>query len=172
MIRGRDLRLTLTVIAESGGLQNRRAGEFAQPGLQIFDRVHGFERRDWEAVIAEEGFFAQPVLSDVQHRAAGSDGRAFGGGLRGRRRNVLELERHDVYVGGEAANGDQVVVMRLDLDVGYLPRRRVGFRREGVDAVAHPARGDGEHAAQLAAAQNADDRTGKYWLINGFHEGD
>src|SRR5262249_17836288 len=110
LIRGRDLRLTLTVIAEPGCLQNRRAAEFAQPGLQIFDRVHGFERRDWETVIAEKGFFAQPVLSDVQHRAAWSDGRAFGGGLRGRSRNVFELERHDIYIGGEAANGDQVVV--------------------------------------------------------------
>ena len=63
-------------------------------------------------------------------------------------RNVFELECHDIYIGGEAANGDQVVVLRLDLDVGHLPRGRVGLGREGVDAVAHPARGDGESRAR------------------------
>ena len=152
LIRARDLRLPLTVIAEPGGLQNRWVAELAQPGFQIFERVYSLERRDRETVIAEERLLAQPVLRNVQDRAARPDGGAFGGGLRGRRRNVFELERHDIYIGGEAANGDQVVVMRLDLNIGHLPRGRVCLGREGVDAVAHPARGDGEHAAQLAAA--------------------
>ena len=152
LIRARDFRLAFAVIAEAGGFQNRLAAEFVQGGLQIFERVHSFERRDRETVIAEEGLFAQPVLRYVQNRAAGSDRRAFGGGLRRRRRNVFKLECHDIDIGGEAANGDQIVIMRLDLDVGHLACRRVGFGREGVDSITHPARGDGEHTAELSAA--------------------
>src|SRR5512145_1466391 len=60
LIRARDLRLTLTVIAEPGGLQNRWVAEFVQPGFQIFERVYGLERRDRETVIAEERLLAQP----------------------------------------------------------------------------------------------------------------
>jgi hypothetical protein len=106
----------------------------------------------------------------MQNVAAGPDGRAFIGGLRGCGRNVLELESHDVDIGSEASYGRQIVVMRRDLDVGHLARGRVTFRRECMDAVTHPARGYGEHAAQLAATQNADDGTWKDRLKNRFHE--
>ena len=39
LIRAEIFALTLTVIAEPGGLQNRWAAEFVQPGFQIFERV-------------------------------------------------------------------------------------------------------------------------------------
>ena len=95
-------------------------------------------------MIAEERLLAQPVLRNVQHRAARRYGGALGG-LRGRRRNVFKLERHDIYIGGEAANGDQVVVMRLSISTSATCPVGVSVsRREGVDAVAHPARGDGK----------------------------
>src|SRR5262249_6139607 len=55
----------------------------------------------------------------------------------------------DVVVGGD------------DFDVGDLSRWRVVFRREGVDTIAQAACGHREHAAQLTAAEDADDGTGK-----------
>ena len=41
---------------------------------------------------------------------------------------------------------------RLDFDIRDLSCRCIGFRRKGMDAVAHPARRDRKHASQLAAA--------------------
>ena len=52
----------------------------------------------------------------------------------------------------------EVVVRRVDLDVGDLAGRRVVLGRERVDAVAEAAGGHGEHAAELAAAEHADGR--------------
>jgi hypothetical protein len=37
-----------------------------------------------------------------------------------------------------------------------LPRGRVGLGREGMDAVAHTPRRNGEHASELAAAEDTD----------------
>ena len=67
-------------------------------------------------------------------------------------RHVLELERDDVHRLREGAHGVHVVVRRVDLDVGDLSGGGVVIRRQGVDAVAEPARGHCEHAPELAAS--------------------
>ncbi len=85
----------------------------------------------------------------------------LGGGGR-RRRHVLEFEGDDVNGLREAADRVQVVVRRVDLDVGNLSGRRVVLGRERVDAVAEAPRSHREHAPELTAAQYADGRTRKY----------
>ena len=45
------------------------------------------------------------------------------------------------------------------LDIGDLPGRGIVVRRQDPDSVAHPARGNREHPAQLTAAQDADHGT-------------
>jgi hypothetical protein len=56
----------------------------------------------------------------------------------------------------EAAHGVEVFVGGDDFEIGDLAGGGIGIGREGMDAVAHAARGDGEHAAELAAAEDAD----------------
>ncbi len=89
------------------------------------------------------------------HRSHSLGSGGCGGG------DVFEFERDHVHVGGEAADGVEIVVGRVDFHVGDLAGGRVFVGRERVDPIAHAAGGDGEHAAQLAAAQDADGRAGE-----------
>ena len=116
---------------------------------------------DGEAVRREESLLAQAVLRRVQHRAGGADGRELGGRLDRGGGHVLELEGDDGDAARELAHGVEVVVSVLDLQSATWP---VGVSQSGekrVDAVAHPPRGDGEHAAELAAAEHADGGAGE-----------
>ena len=85
-------------------------------------------------------------------------------------RHVLELERDDIDAARELADPIEIVVRRLHLDVRDLPGRRVVLGRERVHAIAEAARGHGEHAAELAAAQHADRRAGRNRLRSGSRE--
>ena len=82
-------------------------------------------------------------------------------------RNVFELERHQIDAPGEIADRVQVVIGRADFAVGHLAGRRVVVGRKRVDAIAHPASGNGEHPAQLPAAQHADRRARQNRLRHG-----
>ncbi len=53
-------------------------------------------------------------------------------------------------------NGVQIVVRAAHFAIGDLAGGRVVVGRKRVDAIAHSAGGDGEHASQLPAAQHAD----------------
>ena len=61
-------------------------------------------------------------------------------------------------------DGVEIVVRRDDFEVGDLAGGRVGVGRKGVDAIAHAAGGDGEHAAELSAAEDADGGAGEDWV--------
>ncbi len=128
---------------------------------QILRRFHGAERRQRETGSGEKRFFAQAVLGGVQHRAGRTHRSMLGRGLRGGRRNIFKLECDHADARGEAPHRVQIVVGGLDFEVGHLARGRVFVRRKRVHAVAHAPRRDGEHAAQLAAAQHADSGAGK-----------
>ena len=117
----------------------------------------GEEGGERKAVFREAGLLAQAVLGDVQDSPLGRTGACCGGGGGGGG-DVFEFEGDDVDVGGEVADGVQIVVRGVDLDVGDLAGGGVFIGRKRVDAVAHAARRDGEHAAQLAAAEHADGR--------------
>ena len=49
-----------------------------------------------------------------------------------------------------------VVIVGGDLDVGDLTRGGVFFRRERMNAIAHPVGGDAEHASKLPAAKHSE----------------
>ena len=70
--------------------------------------------------------------------------------------DVLELEGDDVNIAGKATSGVDIVVRSDHFDIGDLAGRGVEGGIESVNAVAHAPRGDGEHASELAAADNAD----------------
>ena len=72
-----------------------------------------------------------------------------------RGRHVFEFGRHCCARLAEFAQRVGVVVLRLHMHVGHLPGRAFGIGVEHHDPVAHRARGNREHAAELTAAQYA-----------------
>ena len=112
------------------------------------------------AEIAQKRLFRQPVLSQRQSAGARTDRHALREKFDRRRRHVLPLEGDDVDALSEAGE------RRLVVERGDGPRRRrvIGRRRlfggEDVGAQADLQRRHGEHAAELAGAENADRRAG------------
>ena len=97
------------------------------------------------------------MLRGVQNRAVWDEPARSGGGFGRRRRNVLELERHDVHATREyrEPRPDRRKTRRTSRSATWP----VGVSCSGdkrVDAIAHAPRRDREHAPQLPAAQHAD----------------
>jgi hypothetical protein len=152
-----DRHLPLAVVAERRRLENRGAADFLDRGREIRLARDARERRDRQAVLGEKRLLAQPVLRDRQRAAVGPDDRVRFGRGGGGRGHVLEFEGHDVDSLREGRDRLDIVVRRVDFDVGDLAGGRVVLGRECVDAIAKTARGHREHAAELTASENADD---------------
>ena len=91
-------------------------------------------------------------------RATGSSGGRFS-------RHILKLERDYSNAAGEVSDRIQILIRRLYFEVCDLTGGRVLIGREGVYAVPHAPRRNGEHASELPAAKNADGAAGQ----NRFH---
>ena len=157
---GAERYLALAVVAQRRRLQHGRTSNARHPLEQVGFAVHLEVRRDWHAVAREEPLFADAVLRHFECGAVGAHQRFLGGRGHRRSRHILELERHHVHGPREGTHLIEVVVRRDDLDVGNLPGRRVVLGRQRVHAVAETARRHGEHASELAAAEDADGGTG------------
>src|SRR5688572_10357701 len=75
--------------------------------------------------------------------------------------DVLKFERDDIHTECEATRGVEIVIARVYFVIGDLPGRRFGGRIERMHAIPHSPRRDGEHAAQLPAAEDADRLAGE-----------
>ena len=122
-VPGADRHLPLAVVAEGRGLQHRRPADASRAPREI-----GFRsERPRTAPPAGRGR-ARNVFSRMRccaissARPFGPDDRVLLGRGRGRRRHVLELERHDVDAARELADAVEVVVRRR------RPRRRQSGR--------------------------------------------
>src|SRR5690606_27080221 len=94
--------------------------------------------------------------ANVEHAPGGADLAVLRGPGDGLHRDVLKLKSENIHTLGERPDGSLVIVCSGDFEIAELPGRRVVSRAETVHAVAHPPGGDGEHAAELAAAHDAD----------------
>ncbi len=94
----------------------------------------------------------------MEHRARGAAWRKSTDRLNGRAGNILELERHHLNAPREFCKSLKIVIRRIDLHISDLARGGIGVGRIDVNPVAHPPRGNGEHATQLSAAENAERR--------------
>ncbi len=147
LVRRRDANLPFAVVSEVGGFEDRRAAQVGDGAGEVIGSDNGAERRQRKPSVGEKRFFADAMLRRVQDLTLGPHGRVLGGGLRRRRGNVFKFEGHHADGGGEAAHGVEIVIRRDDFEVGDLPGRRIGVWGKGVDAIAHAAGGDGEHAS-------------------------
>ena len=157
-----DRHLPLAVVAERGRLEDRRAADAPAPRRTVGLAGNGGERRHRQAVLAREtsSRAGDAARSRARGRSAGRS-RAPRRPRPRRRPDVLELERHHVHAASRTRGPLDVVVRRVDLDVGDLAGRRVVLGRERVNAVAQTARRHREHAAELTAAEHANGRAGR-----------
>jgi hypothetical protein len=152
--------LTLAVVAERRRLEHRRPADFSDSVLEINFTANGCKGCDRQAKILQVRLLTNPVLRDFEGTAVRSHDRVGFRRRHGRCRHVFKLKRHDVDATRKLPNAIDIVVRRDDLDVGDLASRRVVFGSERVDAIAHASCGHGKHAAELAAAEDANHRAG------------
>ena len=149
--RRADLALSLAVVAEAGGLDDRREPD-------ALGGAGDGERRRRHTEVGEEPLLGDAVLGDGDRVRWRSHDHVGGEPLEGGCRRVLELGGDDRARGGEAVEGRRVVVRRDEVLIGDATGRcgRVGVEDDG--AVTHRAGGDDGVPAELAAAEHADRR--------------
>ena len=106
--------------------------------------------------LADEAPLGEPVLRGAEGGEPGAQRRSLCRGGGGPDADVLQLVGDDVAQRTEAAGGIDVVIAPDDELVRHGRRRAARVRVERDDPVAHRARREREHPAQLAAAHDPD----------------
>ncbi len=148
--------LALAVVAEAAGLQDRRPADPLDRRRQLGGRSDIGERRGADAERGDEVLLGEPVLGGRQDFRIGQHRHARGEKRRGLRRHVLELIGDDIDIGGETVERLGVGVIGAGDAMHDVESRRIGLGREDMALEAEPRRGQRQHAAKLAAAENAD----------------
>ena len=124
--RRHDPRLSLAIIAQPRGFQDRRRPDLGNRRLQIGQRIHRPIGRAGQAKAGQEILLKDTVLRHRQGAAVRPD-RANGvEGVQRLGRDVLEFIGHDIYRSGKGAQGGQIVIGGGRHPVGHMSRRRVG----------------------------------------------
>ncbi len=158
LLARRDPHLALAVVAEARHFQERRCTDLGERLVEIALAVDQRERCRGETVLREPGFLVAAVLHDGDRVRAGRHPAIFRQRDEACRGYILEFRGDSGACLAQLMQCRFVGVGRLQVHVGHLSGRA---RRVGVEhhhPVAHGARGDGEHAAELAAAQDAQRR--------------
>ena len=159
---GVDLVLPLAVVAECGGLDDTRAPEFRDGGLEFGQGLDDAEVGAGDALLAEEEFFPLAVLGGVDGAMARAQDAALFDEAQAGVGNVLELGSDDVHLIEEAGQRGFVLVRGVEFEVGDLSGgAALGFVGKSGDAIAVASGFECEHAAELAAAENAEGASGK-----------
>lgn len=109
-----------------------------------------------KSVIGEEAFFAEAVLGDFEDAVAWSDGCPCFGFADGEEIDIFEFESDDIDGLGEVANG---IAIFVGSDEGLMSSVACGcilFGGEDVHTIAESEGDEGEHASELASAEDAD----------------
>ena len=159
VVAGSDRPLALPVIAEPRRLEDRGRADLGHRPVEVAGGGHLPEPRGRDADGIEEILLRHPVLRHRERLRVRADRNPLRDPRDGLGRNVLEFERHDVHGGRERVERRPVVVSRAGRARGDLGGGGVLLRAVDVAAIAQPGRRQRDHPAELAAAQDADDRT-------------
>ena len=159
VVAGADQRLALAVIAEAARLEHRRAAGAGERRIDVGERRDRGEGRHGDAELGHQLLLGEAVLGHREAAARPGDTvtraarNVDGGG-----RDVLELVGDDVDGRGEIGERRLVVVGRDGAGGGDGEGRALRVGAVDVAGEAELGRGHRQHAAELAAAENADDR--------------
>ena len=93
--------------------------------------------------------------------AEGRTGAIFRSGFEAGDGDLFNFQRHDIAAASQVGRGARIVPRAFEARVDDEARGAGGIGIHDVDAIAERARGHGDHAAELPAAENADGRAGK-----------
>ena len=161
VVRCHEHRLSLAVVAEGGRLEHGGQADHGHGRLEFCPRADEAVRCTGKAMPHEKLLLAAPVLGREQHLRVGPNGHDRGERLASGRRHVLKLERDNVEAGGCRREEGRVVVAAYVQPVAVPGGRAVGHVGNRLHAIAHPPGGHREHAAELAAAENAERGSGQ-----------
>src|SRR6185437_11952731 len=153
---GADHHLALAVIAQPYRLEHRFRADLAHRLGQRLLARHFTIARGGDVDRAQEVLLLEAVLRDAQRIGPGAHRLQRGEHFDALGRHVLELEGNNVDRGGELAQGGAVAVIGGGGARGHALGRALRLGREDVAAIAQRRRGKRGHAAELAAAQDAD----------------
>src|SRR5690606_16544023 len=148
--------LALAVVAHAARLEHAIAAEPGKPLHEIVIAFYRDEGRRRDAERVEKNFLRQPVLGRLQRLGEGMDGHAVGKGAGRDAGNILEFVGDHVAGGRKLLQPSAVLVGGCNVDVRNLSGGAVGLRIQHRRAVAEPGCRHGQHAAELAAADNSD----------------
>ena len=147
-----DARLALAVIAEAARLQDGGGADRLDRGGQIVGAVDLDVGRRAAAERLDETLLVQPVLRRIERARVGQGGEI---GQRARI-DILELVGDHRDLGRKAGHGGGIVVAAAGPAIGNFGGRAAGAGGVDVAAIAEVGGGDRQHAAELAAAEDAD----------------
>ncbi len=153
--RGGTANLPLALVAEAGGLQDRRKADGGGRGRDVGIGLDHSVRPDIDPDVVEESLLGDAVLADTDGRRRWVHEGAPDEPFHRSRRSVLELDGDNSAGVGELVQRGRVVVRGDEVDIGNPPGGGVGVRIQHGRAVTHRARSDDEVEAQLAAAEDA-----------------
>ena len=156
-----DFDLSFAVIAEVGGFQYGGSSNLREGGGEGFRRIDDAKRCAGEAVREQEVFFTFAVLADVEHFATRADRLESGNHIKSGSRDVFKFEGDHIHTSGECFQRGGILVGGIDLDIAHLAGWAVRLGFVSVHTVAHAAGSNGQHAAELATAENAHDTAGR-----------
>ncbi len=167
-----DARLALAVVTEARRLQHRRQFDIGQGRVDVRGATNHRERSDRKTMRLEKTFFRAAVLRHRDCIAAGADGSALGQFDQHFGRGVFEFGGDGRTGGGHLFERNRVGVGGVQMAAGELGRRRQRIRVQHRHPVVHIACSHGKHAAELAAADQAEGGAGQdhgcWCRITGF----
>jgi hypothetical protein len=154
----RSFALSLAVVTQAGCLQDRGKSRDIHGLIQIAALRDRREQCRFGAELPRHGLFQQPVLGDFKGFRSGPDCNPCLKPLNRLDRHVLELIGDDIAQIRQLLEGCRIIVIGDNLGVGDLGGRGIAVGLENDGSEAQPGCGSmRQHAAQLAAAEDADD---------------
>ena len=151
--------LTVAVIAAGTGFEHRRITDLIKGRAELLDAVDLPPRGRRRTMLVDEGLLMDAVLGHAQQISTLRDGHQVTHIIQRIRINVLELVGEHIAAFGQLVDRRDIVICGGHLEIGHLGGRTVRRRVEHADTETHLACGQGHHAAQLTAADDADCRT-------------
>src|SRR5690606_1213456 len=156
-----EAQLSPAIVAAAGALHDEGDRQLPGQGLQpvrVFDLAHEAQRK---AVRVQPTLLPGAVLHHLDDVATGPDGDALRCRVQALGRDLLDLEGEHVALEGELARPGRILELGAQAALDDRPGGAVGIRVEHGDAVAQVTRGQGHHAAELTAAEDAEGGAGE-----------
>ena len=154
---GFEFDLALAIIAEVRRFEHRGGSDFLERLGKAVGGIDHAEGRARKTMRVKECLLAFSVLANVQHLTARMHRTNLGNRLNRGTRDVFKLKGNHIHPVSEFFQCGGIGVGSIDLEIADLTRWAIGLGLVGMDAVAHAARSDGQHAAELTSPKNADD---------------